>query len=264
MGFGAFQRNTSWFYCDRFEELQRRLTVKVEVNDFGDVCVQLSAARSSDSNARTIYYFEKGTTLDDANKLPELDGFRQKDLRRESTIIKKKKKEASFRSILDPHIKDRNGNLKNPDFDETIFESTLNNNYLIFRSKCQLWKVKIEDLKDCNDLIGSFPKCFLDLKELTEQDNSFIQKVFPGSSQDGSKICISIRRDEEEGLNTLVTWDLDLNAEINQYEAVDPARVAFDYEGNCAIARFELGESLIDIDDRCSKFTAFDFDEDDL
>lgn len=86
-GFGQFTRNTEWLYCEHFEEMQRRLKVKVEVNDIGDICVKMAAKKSSDEHARTIYYFEKGSLVDDANKLPDLEGFRAKDLKRQSTVI---------------------------------------------------------------------------------------------------------------------------------------------------------------------------------
>lgn len=66
-----------------------------------------------------------------------------------------------------------------------------------------------------------------------------------------------IRRDDEQGLSTLVTWNLVNNAEINQYEVEDPFQVSFDDDGNCAIVR----SGVIDIDDRCTKVTAFDFDD---
>ena len=53
-----------------------------------------------------------------------------------------------------------------------------------------------------------------------------------------------------------MSWNLAKNAEINQYNAEDPYCVSFDGEGNVVIVR----DGLIDIDDRCTKITAFDFD----
>lgn len=66
-----------------------------------------------------------------------------------------------------------------------------------------------------------------------------------------------MRRDDEQGLSTLVSWNLATNAEINQYEVEDPFQVSFDNDGNCVIVR----QGTIDIDDRCTKLTAFDFDD---
>lgn len=150
-----------------------------------------------------------------------------------------------------------------------IHDFTLNNQFVIFRSDVKLWKVQIEELRDCNSLAGVFPEPFLDIEELCGEDDSKIENIYGGNAKDGSKIVFMIRRDEEEGTSTVVSWNLLINAEINQYEVQDPYAVSFDDDGNCVIVRNgedELGQRtcLIDIDDRSTKTTAFDFDEERL
>jgi hypothetical protein len=162
-----------------------------------------------------------------------------------------------FRLLIDPFYIDPA--TREPTFGywpEDIFDFTLNNNYIIFKAKCRLWNISF----DPHSFEKEFPKPFLDLTELCGEDDSYIKKVFGGNSKDGSKICFAIRRDDEEGKNTVVTWDLNKNAEMNQYEIEDPYNISFDLEGNIIIINESDGQYVISIDERSTKITAFEFD----
>jgi hypothetical protein len=137
-GMRAFKRSSEWLYCENFEEMQRRLTVKVEVNDLGDICVKLAPNRKKD-NGRTIFYFESGAVNDEANALPDLDGFRTKSKRKKTRIHNQAKTEG-FRAILDPHgIDASTEKIINAEWSHDIHDFTLNNHFIIFRSDVKLW-----------------------------------------------------------------------------------------------------------------------------
>jgi hypothetical protein len=123
--------------------------------------------------------------------------------------------------MLDPHMIDpKTDKPMNDAWPHEIFEFTLNNNYLILQSKFKLWQIEIEKLRQLDfhnvfNMKDAFPLPFLDLQECCAEDDSYIADVYGGSANDGSRILIVIRRDEEEGQNTIVSWDLRKNAEIN-------------------------------------------------
>ena len=65
-----YKANTKWLFCNSISDMFRDLKVKVEVNDEADIFVLLQPKHHDVANARNIYYFEKGSLVDEANKLP--------------------------------------------------------------------------------------------------------------------------------------------------------------------------------------------------
>jgi hypothetical protein len=190
-----------------------RLKVTIEVNDFADICVKLSPCHTHERNARIIYYFETGSMHDESNKLPSLDGYKSNFARR-STRMNKTRKTEGFRVVLDPKAIDPvTEKISSECWPQDISEFTLNNRYIIFKAQTRLWSIQVEDLAKSDQILQNFPQPFLDLTDLCSEDNSFIKKVHGGNSADGSKIAIDIRRDDEKGKSTLVSWVLGRNAE---------------------------------------------------
>lgn len=84
------------------------------------------------------------------------------------------------------------------------------------------------------------------------------------------KLVIIIRKFEEEddegehnditGEAIVISWDLKKNAEINHYEVEDPFTIAFDEFGKSIIVQ----DGIIDIDDRSTQMTTFDFDKENI
>jgi hypothetical protein len=130
---------------------------------------------SKETSARSLYYFERGSLLDLANRLPETQELRTDSFERADTP----KHEQSFRVVLDPHGKKMLSN--GSKWNAGIYDFTLNNNYVMFLSRRSLWQVEISKLEDGTKLMTKFPKPFLDLTGL-EEDKTVVQKIFPGTS----------------------------------------------------------------------------------
>ena len=129
---------------------------------------------------------------------------------------------------------------------------------MLFRSDYECYHVPIEDLRislaNKNKMLFDPRNPFIKLKPKYVEGK--IKNIIGGNSADGSRIVVEIRRNDDEGISTIVSWDLKMQQEINQYRVEDPFQVCFDDKGMVVIVR----DSVITVDDRCTKFTAFDFD----